>query len=64
MSGAGGLGVVDMLPRTGPVVQAVLILLIRFSIGSWGIILNKFVQISRARSESERFIAVSGSRRI
>lgn len=58
MSGAGGLGVVDMLLGTGPVVQAVLLLLIAFSIGSWGIIFHKFVQISRARSESERFIAI------
>jgi biopolymer transport protein TolQ len=58
VSGAGGLSVVDMLLGTGPVVQAVLILLIGFSIGSWGIILQKFVQISRARSESERFIAI------
>jgi biopolymer transport protein TolQ len=58
VSGAGGFGVVDMLLGTGPVVQAVLVLLIAFSIGSWGIILNKFVQISRARSESERFIAI------
>jgi len=58
VSGAGGLGVVDMLLGTGPVVQAVLILLIAFSIGSWGIILHKFVQISRARRESERFIAI------
>jgi biopolymer transport protein TolQ len=47
-----------MLLNTGPVVQAVLVLLIAFSIGSWGIILYKFVQISRARSESERFIAI------
>jgi len=58
VSGAGGLGVVDMLLGTGPIVQAVLILLIGFSIGSWGIILHKFVQISRARNESERFIAI------
>jgi biopolymer transport protein TolQ len=58
VSGAGGLGVVDMLLGTGPVVQAVLFLLIGFSIGSWGIILHKFVQISRARRESERFIAI------
>jgi biopolymer transport protein TolQ len=58
VSGAGGLGVVDMLLGTGPVVQAVLFLLIGFSIGSWGIILHKFVQISRARRESERFLAI------
>ncbi len=58
MNGAGGLSVVDMLLGTGPVVQAVLILLIGFSVGSWGIILHKFVQISRARRESERFITI------
>jgi biopolymer transport protein TolQ len=58
VNGTGGLGVVDMLLSTGPVVQAVLILLIGFSIGSWGIILHKFLQISRARRESERFIAI------
>jgi biopolymer transport protein TolQ len=58
VSGAGGLGIVDMLLGTGPVVQAVLIVLIGFSIVSWGIILQKFLQISRARSESERFTAV------
>jgi biopolymer transport protein TolQ len=32
--------------------------LVAFSVGSWGIILYKFVQISRARSESERFISI------
>ncbi len=48
----------EILLNTGPVVQAVLVLLIGFSIGSWGIILYKFVQISRARSESERFISI------
>jgi biopolymer transport protein TolQ len=58
VNGAGGLGIVDMLLGTGPVVQAVLVLLIGFSIGSWGVILHKFAQISGARSESERFIAI------
>ena len=58
MSGTGGLGVIDMLLDTGPVVQAVLLLLLGFSIHSWGIILHKFVQISRARNESERFVAI------
>jgi biopolymer transport protein TolQ len=50
-----GLGVVELLLGTGPVVQAVLWTLVAFSIGSWGIILYKLVQISRARRESERF---------
>ncbi|HKV54702.1 MAG TPA: MotA/TolQ/ExbB proton channel family protein [Candidatus Binataceae bacterium] len=53
-----GPGLVDLLLGTGPVVQVVLLLLIAFSIGSWGIIIYKFLQISRARSESERFLAI------
>lgn len=58
MGSANGLGVVDLLLSTGPMVQVVLWTLVAFSIGSWGIILYKFVQISRARNESERFIAI------
>jgi biopolymer transport protein TolQ len=58
VSGVNGLGVTDLLLGTGPVVQVVLAILIAFSIGSWGIIIYKFMQISRARSESERFVAI------
>ena len=58
MGSANGLGVVDLLLGTGPMVEVVLGILVAFSIGSWGIILYKFVQISRARNESERFIAI------
>lgn len=58
MNGPNGLGVVDLLLGTGPVVQVVLWLLVAFSIGSWGIILYKLVQISRARRESERFTTI------
>jgi biopolymer transport protein TolQ len=57
-SGAGGLGVVELLLGAGPVVQAVLCLLIGFSIGSWGIIIYKLWQISLARRQSERFAAI------
>ncbi|MGO9267437.1 MAG: MotA/TolQ/ExbB proton channel family protein [Candidatus Binataceae bacterium] len=58
MNGANVPGVVELLRGTGPVVQAVLWLLVAFSVGSWGIILYKFMQISRARRQSERFIAI------
>ncbi|MGH8011939.1 MAG: protein TolQ [Candidatus Binataceae bacterium] len=58
MSGAGGLGIVDLVLETGPVVQVVIWILVAFSIGSWGIILYKLVEISGARSESERFTAI------
>src|ERR1700726_4953200 len=52
------MSVADLMIGTGPVVQLVLVTLAGFSIGSWGIILYKLVQISRARRESERFIAI------
>ena len=58
VSGEGGLGVVELVLGTGPVVAVVLWLLVAFSVGSWGIILYKLVQISRARRESEKFIAI------
>ncbi|HVC43883.1 MAG TPA: protein TolQ [Candidatus Binataceae bacterium] len=58
MNGGGGLSVVDLLWGTGPVVKAVLLILVAFSVGSWGIIIYKLIQISRARRESERFIAI------
>src|SRR5260370_8065085 len=58
VSGTGGLGVVDLLLGTGPVVQIVLWTLVGFSVGSWGTILYKLSQISSARRESERFIAI------
>ena len=58
VSGAGGLGVVELVLGTGPVVAVVLWLLVAFSVGSWGIILYKLFQISRARRQSEKFIAI------
>jgi biopolymer transport protein TolQ len=58
IGGPGGLGVTDLLLGTGPVVQAVLWILVAFSVVSWGVIIYKLNQISRARRESERFIAL------
>jgi biopolymer transport protein TolQ len=58
LNGGGGMGVADLMVGTGPVVQLVLVTLAGFSVGSWGIILYKLVQISRARRESDRFIAI------
>src|ERR1700688_1476822 len=52
------MSVTDLLIGTGPVVQLVLVTLVAFSIGSWGIILYKLFQISRARRQSERFISI------
>jgi len=58
VGGAGGLGVMELVVGTGPVVGAVLWTLVGFSIACWGIILYKLVQISRARRESEKFISI------
>src|ERR1700684_4006603 len=58
VSGAGGMGVGGLGKGPAPVVAVVLWLLVAFSIGSWGIILYKLFQISRARRQSEKFIAI------
>lgn len=46
----------NFLAVTGPVVQAVLVILCFFSIVSLGIILYKFRQVYRANSQSEKFL--------
>lgn len=45
-----------LLLNAGIVVKCVLILLVFFSVVSWGIILFKFLQVHKANSESERFM--------
>ena len=50
--------VLDMVTGSGPIVQAVLYLLIFFSIASWGIIFYKYRQIRQARSQSQRFTKI------
>jgi len=47
---------VAIILGAGIVVKLVLLLLISFSIVSWAIILFKFVQVQRAKNESERFM--------
>ncbi len=50
--------IVDMVLRSGPVVQGVLYLLLFLSIMSWGIIFYKFRHLRRAKRQSERFIDI------
>src|SRR5438552_7215255 len=50
--------VLDMIVSSGPVVRAVLVILLVFSIGCWGIALAKSVEMRRARRQSERFIDI------
>ena len=50
--------VVDMMWGSGPVVRLVLLILIAFSVGCWGIALAKSREMHRARRQSERFIDI------
>lgn len=47
--------VLDMITGSGPVVRAVLLILIAFSVGCWGIALAKSIEMRRARRQTERF---------
>ncbi len=51
-------GILDLVAGSGPVVQAVLYLLILFSVGSWGIILYKFRRVRAAKRQSASFIEI------
>ena len=51
-------GLVSMVTGAGPVVQAVLYLLIFFSVFSWGIIFYKLRQVRVARRQSQRFTEI------
>jgi len=50
--------VLDMVIGSGPVVRAVLLILVAFSVGCWGIALAKAIEMRRARRQSERFIDI------
>ena len=50
--------IVQMVTGAGAVVQAVLLLLLGFSVVSWAVILMKRRQIQRAQRESHRFIDI------
>jgi len=55
--------ILDLVRGSGLVVQAILYLLVLFSVVSWGIIAQKFRQLWRAKSESEKFIEIFWERR-
>ena len=48
--------IVDLVRETGAVAQAVLLLLLAFSLISWAIILSRWSVLSRARIQSGRFL--------
>src|SRR5262249_55581767 len=55
---AGHPAIFDMVVGSGPVVRAVLLILVGFSIGCWGIAFAKGLEMRRARRQSERFIEI------
>ena len=50
--------ILDMVVGSGPVVRAVLLLLVAFSVGCWGIALAKAIEMRRARRQSAKFIDI------
>jgi biopolymer transport protein TolQ len=58
------LSFLDILRNAGPVVKAVLLVLVVFSVVSWGVILHKWRQLRRAERESRYFLKLfwEGSR--
>jgi biopolymer transport protein TolQ len=57
-SGGFGGGIVDLILYSGPVVKAVLLILLFFSILSWAIIFSKFRLIRAADNESKSFLRI------
>lgn len=51
-------GILDLIQGAGPVVQAVLYVLVLFSIVSWGIILYKYRVFRLAKAQSEKFTEI------
>ena len=51
----GGADIVELLSTTGPLSRFVLLILLSFSIASWGVILSKGLLFRKIRNESETF---------
>ena len=51
-------GILELVKQASPLVQAVLYLLILFSVVSWGIIFSKYRQVRTAQGESDRFLDI------
>lgn len=51
-------GVVDLVVKSGPVAQFVLLMLAAFSVASWAIVLAKLWQVHRAKAQTARFLDI------
>ena len=51
----GGASIVELLETTGWLARIILVILLMFSVGSWGVIISKTLLIRKIRKESEVF---------
>ncbi|MBN1296338.1 MotA/TolQ/ExbB proton channel family protein [bacterium] len=51
-----GQNVVHLVMQAGPLAKIVLLILLLFSLGAWGIILDKWLQFNRLHSSSKQFM--------
>jgi biopolymer transport protein TolQ len=58
LGGGGDLEIIGIVAQAGPVVKGVLVILVLFSIVSWGIILYKYFVVMGARSQTRRFLKI------
>lgn len=56
VSGSSEIDILALITHSGPVVTAVLIILVLFSIGSWAVIIYKLIQFRRAFIKTSGFI--------
>jgi biopolymer transport protein TolQ len=56
--GGDSIDYLEIVTHSGPVVSAVLALLLAASVVSWAIILKKYLQVRRAQRESVRFLEI------
>lgn len=57
-SGAAGPSIIDLFLRAGPMAKMVFAVLAVMSIGSWAIMVNKFLQYRRADQHGEQFLEI------
>ena len=50
------LDIIPLILNAGPVVKAVMLILLLFSVACWGIIFTKLVQLSRAKKQTAEFL--------
>ena len=55
------LDIIPLILNAGPVVKAVMLILLLFSVACWGIIFAKLVQLSRAKKQTAEFLDSFGA---